>query len=247
MVCRLFSDSGLLSFDRIAQLGEDPANVRRVFTIIITDEDKLGATPAEKELNWLTIAAIWQACKVLLSATASRHAKMLEDPSIIPALPQDDHIDFRERFVTAHPDMILTNNREPHKKFTERLSRDIALHGYVPFYEIGEIRLRSETIVQMSGLAKSADNLVKVARVNEESSAVSTEDEVMDRLHAFFMALEFLVVCEFSVKDGPMLYIKALQDFRLETKGLSFLIRADRLIRKEVAKLMSDERVCQSA
>ena len=53
----------------------------------------------------------------------------------------------------------------------------------------------------------------------------------------------FLVVCEFSVNDGPMLHIKALQDFRIETKGLSFLIRADRLIRKEVAKLMSDERI----
>jgi hypothetical protein len=51
VICRLFADNGLLSFDRIAQLGEDPANVRRVFSIIITDEDKLGGSAAEKELN----------------------------------------------------------------------------------------------------------------------------------------------------------------------------------------------------
>ena len=94
----------------------------------------------------------------------------------------------------------------------------------------------------MSGLAKSADNLIKVARVDEESSLVSSEEEVMDRLHAFFMALEYLVVCEFSIKEGPMLYIKELQEFRDETKGLSFLIKADQLFRKEIARLMSDKR-----
>ena len=38
---------------------------------------------------------------------ASRHAKILEDPTICRALPQDDHIDFRERFMLAHPDMIM--------------------------------------------------------------------------------------------------------------------------------------------
>ena len=241
-ICLLFAKAGLLSYDRIAQLGEDAARVRAVLSIIIGGPDNIGASEIERELNWLTVALIWQSCKVLLSATASRHAKMLEDPSIIPALPQDDHIDFRARFETAHPDMVITNKREPHKKFTERLSRDIALHGSVPFYEVGEIRLRSETIAQMSGLAKSADNLIKVARVDEESSSVSSEEEVMDRLHAFFMALEYLVVCEFSVKEGPMLYIKELQEFRDETKGLSFLIKADQLFRKEIARLMSDKR-----
>ena len=109
-----------------------------MFSIIIGGPDNIGSSDIERELNWLTVASIWQSCKVLLSATASRHAKMLEDPSIIPALPQDDHIDFRARFETAHPDMVITNKREPRKKFTVRLSRDIVLHGSVPFYEVGD-------------------------------------------------------------------------------------------------------------
>ena len=63
----------------------------------------------------------------------------------------------------------------------------------------------------------------------------------MDRLNGFFVALEYLVVCEFSVKEGPISYIKELQAFRRETPGLAFLVLADKLVRKEVARLTSDE------
>ena len=77
---------------------------------------------------------------------ASRHAKILDDPTICPALPQDDHIDFRGRFILAHPDVIMVECREPRKKSVEIFSRDVALYGSVPFYEVGEMRLRCETI-----------------------------------------------------------------------------------------------------
>ena len=40
----------------------------------------------------------------------------------------------------------------------------------------------------------------------------------MDRLHGFFVALEYLAICEFSVKDGPITYIQELQAFRRETQ-----------------------------
>ena len=241
-VCLLFAGSGLLTFDRIAQLGEDPATVRRTFSRIVDGDDKLGAQPAEQECNWLTVLAVWQSCKVLVTAMASRHAKILEDPTICLALPQDDHVDFRERFMLAHPDMIMVECREPHKKFVERISRDVALHGSVPFYEVGEMRLRSESIAQKTSLAPTADHLVKMARIDEAIVAVSSEEELMDRLNGFFVALEYLVVCEFSVKDGPITYIKELQAFRRETPGLAFLVQADKLFRKEIARLTSDER-----
>ena len=110
-LCLLFAGKGLLSFDRIAQLGDDAAQVRKVFTVIVEGEDKLGVTPAAIECSWLTVSAVWQACKVLVTASANRHAKMLEDPSIVPALPQDDHIDFRERFLAAHPDAVVLEER----------------------------------------------------------------------------------------------------------------------------------------
>jgi hypothetical protein len=56
------------------------------------------------------------------------------------------------------------------------------------------------------------------------------------------MALEYLVICEFTVKDGPMRYVKELQQFRRANPGLAFLVKADKLFRKEVARLMRDER-----
>ena len=125
---------------------------------------------------------------------ASRHAKILDDPTICPALPQDDHIDFRERFILVHPDMIMVECREPRKKFVEIISGDVALYGSVPFYEVGEMRLSSEIIAQKFGLAPTADYLVKMSQLDEAVVAISFEEEFMDRLNGFFVALEYLVV-----------------------------------------------------
>ena len=46
-----------------------------------------------------------------------------------------------------HPDVILNIWREPHKKLVERISRDFTVHGCVPFYQVGEVRIRGfETV-----------------------------------------------------------------------------------------------------
>ena len=49
---------------------------------------------------------------------------MGEDPSKIPELSQEDRAELRDRFVRVHPDVILIDAQEPHKKFVERLSCD---------------------------------------------------------------------------------------------------------------------------
>ena len=132
-VCLLFSKFKLLSYARIAMLGKDEDAVRKSFTAIIGGEDKLGADASEIELNWLTVTAVWLACRNLVTAMSTRQAKMLDDPSIVPALPSEDHVDFRARFVQAHVDMVLVEAREPHQKFTERINRDLAVLGSIPF------------------------------------------------------------------------------------------------------------------
>ena len=81
---------------------------------------------------------------------------MEEDPTKVPQIPGDDHAEFRDQFVTRHPDVLLPHHREPHKKLVERIQRDFLVHGSVPFYEVGELRARSETLVQKSGLTKSS-------------------------------------------------------------------------------------------
>ena len=160
-LCLLFAGLCLLTLDRIAHLGEDPATVRRTFTRIIDGDDKLGFQLAEQDCNWFTVLAIWQSCKRLVFAAASRHTKILEDPVNCHALPHDDHVDFRARFVLAHPDIILVDCKEPHKTLVERISRDVFVHGSVPFYNVDEMWLRSDTIVHGIRLDPTADYPVK--------------------------------------------------------------------------------------
>ena len=82
--------------------------------------------------------------------------------------------------MLAHPDMITVVRKEPHKMFLEKISRDVALHGSVPFYEISEMKYktirRRPRRAHKTGLAPTA--------------TISPEEELMVRLNSFFVALE---------------------------------------------------------
>ena len=99
--------------------------------------------------------------------------------------------------------------------------------------------LRSDTIVHGIRLDPTADYPVKSSQTY---NTLCSADEFMDRLHGFFVALEYLAICEFSVKDGPITYIRELQEFRRETPGLACLFLVDKFFRKKVARLTSDDR-----
>ena len=166
---------------------------------------------------------------------------MEEDPSKVPAIPGDDHAEFREQFVTKHPDVLLPHHREPHRKFVERIQRDFLVHGAVPFYEVGEMRTRSEQIAQKSGLSKNAEDLLRVVTIDQPQAAAS-ESQVMDKLHAFLVALEYLNICDFSYAAGPLRYLSELEEWRHEHRGLALLLTVDTLIRKKVYRLNADQR-----
>ncbi|CAE7597637.1 unnamed protein product, partial [Symbiodinium pilosum] len=108
----------------------------------------------------------------------------------------EDHAEFRETFVSAHPDVILTYMREPHRKFVERIYRDYMVHGSVSYYEVAEMRTRSDRLVQTTGFSKTSD-LLKVVQ-HDNKAAIAAESDVLDRLHAFFVALEYLNICDFT-------------------------------------------------
>ena len=67
------------------------------------------------------------------------------------------------------------------------------------------------------------------------------------RLHAFFMALEYLNICAFSRAEGPLKYLQELEQFRSECPGLPFLMAADRAIRKKIFRLLSEQRATYTA
>ena len=240
-LCRLVADKSLLTVEAFAMLGDTIADVKGALKVIVGDDTLLGASPGEVELAVTSLAAVWKTCSTLQDHFAARRAKMEEDPTKVPEIPGDDHAEFREQFVTRHPDVLLPHHREPHRKLVERIQRDFLVHGAVPFYEVGEMRTRSEQIAQKSGLSKNAEDLLRVVLVDQPSAAAS-EAQVMDKLHAFLVALEYLNICEFTYAAGPLRYLSELEEWRQENHGLALLLSVDSLIRKKVYRLNSDQR-----
>ncbi|OLP82470.1 hypothetical protein AK812_SmicGene36878 [Symbiodinium microadriaticum] len=194
-LCRLSADKGLLTVEMFAMLGQDLSSAKETLRKLWeADMSPLGADAASQELSVMSLAAVWQAAQALQTQYASRRARMEEDPNKIPELSQEDHAEFRDRFVRVHPDVILIDAKEPHKKFVERLSRDFLIHGIVPFYEPAEIRTRADVIVVKSGLSRNAEDLLSISRA-DQPEPVTDVTTLFHRLHAFFMALEYLNIC----------------------------------------------------
>ena len=240
-LCQLVATAGLRSVERFAMLGDNITTVKVTLKTLIPDADQFGADAPAQELALTTLAAVWKTCSTMQDHFAARRAKMEEDPSKVPEIPGEDHAEFRDTFVKAHPDVILPPHREPHRKFVERVQRDYLVHGFVHFYEVGEIRTRNETIAQKSGLSRTAEDLLRMVTVDQPSTA-SSESQVIDKLHAFFITLEYLNICDFSAKAGPLQYLAELEEWRHENRGLALLLAADSLIRKKVHRVSSDQR-----
>ena len=167
--------------------------------------------------------------------SATTWVKLHEDPNRIPEIAIMEYGAYRDAFTTRHQETILTDWKEPNKRFLERLIRDLAIHQVAPQYELGEVRLRSETIVQSSGVAASADLLLKVARVDVPAS-VTCEEDAIHRIHALLVAMEYvgqLAYGDFkgargSRTGGSLTYLRELEHRRRETPGLRFIVAVDR-------------------
>ena len=177
----------MLSVERFSMLGESISAVKATLKAIVGDDSKFGADLAAEELSLTLLAAVWKSASMLQEHVSARRAKMEEDPSKIPEIPDEDHAEFREIFVNQHPDIVLTYMREPHRKSVERIHRDYMVHGAVAFYEVAERRTRSDRLVQTSGFSKTSDDLSRVVQ-HDNKISVTSEGDVMDRIHSFLCA-----------------------------------------------------------
>ena len=121
-LCKSAAKAGLLSVEIFAMLGDSAKAAKEQIRILIPD-DELGTDAPSRDLACMQLSAVWLACSALQTQFASRRARMEEDPSKIPEMAQEDHAEFRARFVRTHPDVVLLDAREPHKKFVEKVSR----------------------------------------------------------------------------------------------------------------------------
>ena len=240
-LCLLMADAGLTTLETFAMLGDTIPTVKNTLKAIVADDNRFGDCVAKQELALTTLASVWKICSTMQEHYANRRAKMEEDPSKVPEIPGDDHAEFREQFVAAHPDVLLPPHREPHRKLVERIQHDFLVHGAIPFYQVGEFRTRNERVVQKSGISKTAEDLIKVV-VTDQPVQAASESQVIDKLHAFFVALEYLNICEFTVAAGPLKYLAELEEWRHENRGLALLLAVDSLIRKKAHRLNHDQR-----
>ena len=127
------------------------------------------------------------------------------------------------------------------------------VHSAVMPYLLGEIRLKSETIIQNTGVAKTAELLLQVAK-EDVPTQVSSETDAMNRVFAFFVTLEFLGVSRFSkfttkageaneVTGGALDYMAELEKRHRTTSSLQYLVLADMRMRQKVRDLCSEDPV----
>ena len=239
-LCRSSADKGLLSVEVFAMLGDTATVVKNTLKTMIPSAE-LGTDEAARELSLMQLAAVWHARHALQGQFATRRARMEEDPNKVPEMAQEDHAEFRTRFVAAHPDVILLDAKEPHKKFVEKVSRDFLVHGMMPYYTVAEIRTRADSIVQKAGLSKNAEDLLTISKADEPDQVTDVQT-LLNRIHALFMAMEYLNICTYSRAAGPLRYLQELEQFRSECPGLPNLMAADALIRKKIHRLQAEQR-----
>ena len=99
-LCKLAADSGLLSVEVVAMLGDTAAAVKESIKTLV-DAAVLGADDAARELSLMQLAAVWHACHALQTQFATRRAKMEEDPSKVPEMAQEDHAEFQRAGLFA--------------------------------------------------------------------------------------------------------------------------------------------------
>lgn len=239
-LCLAAANASLLNVEVVAMLGDTAAAAKTALRTLIPTAD-LGTNAAEIELSLMQLSAVWHSCHALQGQFATRRARMEEDPNKIPEMAQEDHAEFRARFVRNHPDVILLDGKEPHKKFVERLNRDFLVNGMVPYYSVAEIRTRSDAIVQKAGLSKNAEDLLTITKADEPDQVTDVQT-LLHRVHALFMGLEYLNICTYSRAEGPLKYLQELEQFRADCPGLPYLIQADALVRKKAHRLQAEQR-----
>ena len=143
------------------------------------------------------LVSSWRKSRALMESTDSKRSKLMEDPHKIPEIPIHEYYSYRANLVTRHPDVLVVVYKEPHKKFLERLIRDLTVNEAVLPYLLGEIRLRSEDVVMKPGLSPTAEMLLKISQ-EEVPASVTAEDDAMNPIQAFFLVLEYVNVVSYA-------------------------------------------------
>ena len=249
------ADKHILKVDTLSTVGETLTDFKTNVRVIVGDAI-LGSNMGEREANLTMLGSAWKKAVKLQDLRDGQRARIEEDPSLIPQIGGQDFWDMRADFLRNHDQLVINTFKEPNKKFVERMQRDYMVDEMLKFYELGRIRLASETIETSSGLASTPQHLMRMAK-EEIDAVVCREEDALNRIFALYMAMDMLGYCAMTphvlVKDaqgnvtsttgGPLTYLKELEKHRHSNPGLRFLTIYDRKIRMQIFELQCEDRV----
>ena len=240
-LCQTVADANLLTVETFSMLGDTIAAVKTTLKAKIPDQTKFGPDEPAQELALASLAAVWKTCSTIgpLRCSACQNgrgsSKGARDPGRRSCrVPAAVHCSAPRRgLATSHESLIansLSGSSETFLFTGPSISMKLVRCGPAM-----NRLLRSPGSV---GMQRTCSRLFRF----DQPHVAAFESQVMDKLHAFFVALEYLNVCEFSYKAGPLQYLSDLEEWRHENRGLALLLAADSLIRKKVYRLNSDRK-----
>ena len=232
------ANAGLVMLNLFAATGKAADAAATVAKTIV--DKKWPADPAKDMMELIRVRAAWTMASAHVGVLVQAQARLAEDPTKVPGIGEVDWNAMRSKFVAAHPELLLTQRNEPHRRFIEVLKRDMLLHGRVQYYDLSRVWVRGDgPIGQTQHLHKSMEDLIKQVSV-DNPVGVSTQEQVMERITALLYALEYVGVMKLG-KDTSFAYLKELQSFSRKNPGFQYLMRMDMTLRTEVEDRLREE------
>ena len=235
------AEVGVLTNDVMANLGESPQAFVQNIKALLTGDNPFGEAP-QSIIVEAKLVSSWRKSRALMESTDSKRSKLMEDPHKIPEIPIHEYNSYRANFVARHPDVLVVDYKEPHKKFLERLIRDLTRQRCRPSLPPGR---RSAYVARM--WSRNPASLPRQKCCSRQPRRCPQASQ-MNRIHALFMALEYVNVVSYAKykRDGDthvggsLDYLAELERRRRDTPGLQFLLLADERMRRKVYQLTTE-------
>ena len=233
------ADQSIVTVELFAALADTQAEaIKRLEDRFLNGKFSQEVLPKEREI--LSLQAAWTTASSLAKSQATAELRYAEDPTKIPSIPEVDRVRMRMAWTRAHPELLLDNQNEPHPKFLDLVRRDWKVHSRVLYYKISQIRVKADKIDPVRQISANVQNLIHLVNSELPSESASTDEQVFERLHAFFTSLEFVqIFTSLQFRDIGLKYIGLLRKWYRRQRGRGFsgvgcLITADDFIRNEV-------------
>ena len=149
------ANAGLLMLSLFAATGKDADSAANTAKILAAAKWPQSGT-REDMMELVRVRSAWTSASAHVGVLVQTQAKLAEDPTKVPGIGEVDWNAMRTKFVAAHPELMLTQRNEPHRRFIEVLKRDMLLHGRVQYYDLSRVWVRGDgPIGQTQHLHKS--------------------------------------------------------------------------------------------